>query len=451
MSNCIHVRILLKSSVIFAIILTTPSLKKALIALFAPLLFAPNLCAFTPDKLAGAWNGKITMGTISLRIVFHFIQNPDGGYIGEMDSPDQGVAGIGCDNVTLAGDSVFIKITSLNGIFHGVFLNDTTINGVWRQNGVRLPLILDKGDIARLNSSERNIDSNCIETDITLHTPTGDILGTLCIPKNFIRGPVALIIAGSGPTNRNGNSPIGLKTDAYKILAHKLSDNGIASIRYDKRGIAYSRNAAPDESKIRFDDYVNDAIEWINLLKSDNRFTKVTVIGHSEGSLIGMIAARKANVDNFISIAGAGESIDKTLKRQLQNLPPEEKDKAYLMLDSMAAGKTTPNTDPSLNPVFRESVQPYLISWIKYDPAVEIKKLTIPVLIIQGTDDLQVTVQDAEELSAADKHAKLILLDRMNHIFRDVNGDKEANMATYNNPLLPIDSNLVTDICNFIK
>lgn len=415
------------------------------ICVFSSLIYAQK-------EIAGTWEGKLNAGGNSLRAVFHFDKPSDGLYKGTMDSPDQGVNGIPCDNVIMKGDSVIVKIIAAHGGFYGLLINDSTMNGTWEQGGMIIPLALKKGNPGKEETiSIINTDSNCIETNIVLKTETGDIYGTLCVPKGFKKGPVALLIAGSGPTDRNCNSSLGLKTDAFKILAHKLADNNIATVRYDKRGIGESHAAVKDKSDLRFDDFITDAAGWIKMLKSDKRFTKVVVIGHSEGSLIGMVAARKAKAAEYISIAGAGESIDKTLKRQFSSLPQEGRDTAYKIIDSLKAGKIVGHVDPILYSIFSPSVQPYIISWMKYNPAAEISKLTIPVLILQGTNDLQVTVDDAQELSVADKNAKLVLLENMNHIFRDVKGDRQANVATYNMPSLPIDSILVSTISDFIN
>ncbi|MBY0416378.1 MAG: alpha/beta hydrolase, partial [Bdellovibrionales bacterium] len=202
------------------------------------------------------------------------------------------------------------------------------------------------------------------------------------------------------------------------------------------------------ESELRFDDYVQDAQDWITLLKKDKRFPNITIIGHSEGSLVGMIASRDAS--QFISIAGVGQSADKTLKEQLSAQPKEMKDMCFPIIDSLKQGKLVENVNPVLNSLFRPSVQPYLISWFKYDPQVEIKKLSIPTLIIQGTNDIQVTVNDAKNLSIAIPKAQLVLIEKMNHIFRIVEGDRQVNIETYNNALLPISDKMITEIMKFI-
>jgi uncharacterized protein len=290
-------------------------------------------------------------------------------------------------------------------------------------------------------------DTVIVEKDIKLTTGTGVIFGTLATPEKFDKIPVALIIAGSGPTDRDGNNQA-MKNNSLKMLATGLAKNGIASVRYDKRAIAESMAAGKNEIDLRFDDYVNDASGWLKLLKEDSRFSKVIVIGHSEGSLIGMVIAQSA--DKYVSIAGAGQSADKILKTQLQAQPQAIKDIAFPVIDSLVLGKTVDNVNPMLNSLFRSSVQPYLISWFKYDPSAEIKKLKIPVLVVQGANDIQVSVDDAKRLSEANKAAKLVIIDKMNHVFKLVDGDRQANIAAYNDPSLPISEELVKGIVDFI-
>ena len=288
------------------------------------------------------------------------------------------------------------------------------------------------------------------ETNITLTTATGDIFGTLMLPANQDQGPalpVALIIAGSGPTDRDGNNA-SMKNDSLKLLAQALAKRGIAILRYDKRAIAASAGAAKNEADLRFENYIDDAKGWVALLKADRRFSKVTVIGHSEGSLIGMVAATTA--DQYVSIAGVGRPADETLKIQLQAQPKSVQDLCFPIIDSLKKGQLVSDVSPMLAALFRPSVQPYLISWFKYDPQNEIKKLKIPVLIVQGTSDIQVSVDDAQRLAAANPQAKLVLIEHMNHIFRTVDGDRQANIATYTDASLPIAGKLPEYIADFI-
>src|SRR5688572_4128984 len=160
-------------------------------------------------------------------------------------------------------------------------------------------------------------DTTFKESPIKLTTDKGEIGGTLTLSDKGPKGPVVLIIAGSGPTDRNGNS-IFTQNNCLQMLAQQMANLGIASVRYDKRGVGQSAKAMKSEIELRFEDYINDAVAWIELLKKDERFGSVIVLGHSEGSLIGMVAALRAGAKKFISIAGTGKPIDEILKDQLK-------------------------------------------------------------------------------------------------------------------------------------
>jgi len=276
------------------------------------------------------------------------------------------------------------------------------------------------------------------EMDQTLQTSTGELSGTLTVP--ILKGtfPVALIIAGSGPTDRNGNNAQ-MKNNSLQMLAHELAAQGIASLRYDKRGIGKSASAMISEEQMRFENYVEDANAWASELKADPRFNRLIIVGHSEGSLIGMLASEKADV--FVSLAGAGRPIDVILKEQLA-VQLEGKKKllraANEGLSKLKEGKLVEDAPVELFGLFRPSVQPYMISWMKYDPAVEISNLKIPIVIVQGSTDLQVKEEDAELLHAASIGSRYILIEGMNHILKIAPLDREKNIETYSNPELPL-------------
>ncbi len=291
------------------------------------------------------------------------------------------------------------------------------------------------------------------EQAVSITQDSIEIHGTLMVPNIDGPMPVALIIAGSGPTDRNGNNPA-MVNNALKWLAHGLAEHGIASLRYDKRGIGQSGQGAVDESALRFEDYIDDANAWLafldNFSENDVRFSKRWVIGHSEGSLIGMVAANKAQADGFVSLAGVGESADQTLKRQLDTQPEPYRSQMMAMIDQLAAGELVGEVDPLLASLFRESVQPYLISWFRYDPAVAIADLSMPVLIVQGTTDLQVTVEDANQLAQAKPDAQLVIIEGMNHVLKEAPMDRAANLATYGQGDLPLASDLVPQMVQFM-
>lgn len=289
------------------------------------------------------------------------------------------------------------------------------------------------------------------EEIVVLKTKTGDLEGTLSMPQLVLNPPVVLIIAGSGPTDRNGNQE-DLQNNSLKFLALELQKNGIASLRFDKRGIGQSSDVNKDEYEMRFETFSNDVKDWIDLLHADKRFSRIMVAGHSEGSLLGMIASENnKKVDAYISIAGAGRPIDEILKEQLQHVPPDVKEEMYGMIDKLKKGDTLGNVPPIFYALFRPSIQPYMSSWMKYDPQKEIGKIKVPVLILQGTTDLQVKEKDALALSHGQPKAQLKLISNMNHVLKDCESlDKEVQKSIYGNPELPLNSEFVKVIVSFI-
>jgi hypothetical protein len=288
---------------------------------------------------------------------------------------------------------------------------------------------------------------------LTLVTPTGNLGGTLVVPSGAGPFPLVVMIAGSGPTDRDGNSPlIPGANNSLKLLAEGLAEKGIASLRYDKRGIGASRAAMVSETSLRFEMGADDAVAWVAKLRADPRFSTITVVGHSEGSLLGMLTAERAPVDGYVSIAGAGRAADKVLREQLgKQLPAPLFAEASATLDTLLAGHTVASPPASLAALFRPSVQPYLISWLKVDPQVEIAKLNIPILIIQGTLDAQVTVGDAQDLAHAQPKAKLLTIDGMNHVFKKVPPDAESQRKSYGDPSIPDAPELIDGIASFVK
>jgi pimeloyl-ACP methyl ester carboxylesterase len=290
---------------------------------------------------------------------------------------------------------------------------------------------------------------------IELPVAGGKIAGTLLMPPQaFGQIPVALIIAGSGPTDRDGNSPaLPGKNNMYRLLAEALAAQGIASVRYDKRGLPSSMIANLKEADLRFEHFVNDASAWITRLRNDARFSKVAVIGHSEGSLIGMLAARAARADAFVSVAGIGRRASDVLRDQLRpqlSSPPELWKASETILAAVEAGRTSEPVPPVLASLYRIQIQPYLISWFAYTPSVEFARLAAPSLIIQGTTDLQVTVAEAEVLKAARPDATLRIIDGMNHVLKAAPLDRVANIATYTDPAPPLVAELPAAIAPFI-
>lgn len=290
-----------------------------------------------------------------------------------------------------------------------------------------------------------------LQRPISLDTGSGMLYGSLLLPRTEQPPPVVLIIPGSGPTDRNGNSPDGAHTDNLRQLALVLAKNRIASVRFDKRGVAASRAATPDERDLTVERYVADAVAWSQALKADPRFGPLILLGHSEGALIASLAAPDSGASAVISVAGSGRPIDEVFRAQLAGqVPSRYKQRVLHILDNLKAGRMAVDIPGPLQDVFRPSVQPYLISLLRQDPAAAFAKVKVPALIIQGTHDIQVDASNAQRLKAAKPDAELALIQGMNHMLRIAPQAASEQRDSYLNPKLPQASELGTQVVDFI-
>lgn len=275
--------------------------------------------------------------------------------------------------------------------------------------------------------------------------------GTLYLPNKVNKNTdLAIIIAGSGPTDRNGNQPH-LENNSLKYLAESLAQNQIAAYAFDKRIIAQMAQGSLSEKDLSFEDFINDAKEIAQYFKTQKKYRKIILIGHSEGSLIGMVAAQTM-ADAYVSIAGPGRPIDEVLIEQIQKQAPSMTEEVKQNLELLKKGQTFELKNPMMGILFRESVQPYMISWLKYNPQIEIQKLKIPVLLINGSRDIQVPASDAALLKEAKPDAQLKIIADMNHVFKKItNDDMAANAALSAQPEVPMMPELTTAINEFIK
>ena len=272
--------------------------------------------------------------------------------------------------------------------------------------------------------------------------------GTLLIPNNSEKPNLVIIIGGSGPTDRNGNQNF-MRNNSLKKLAEGLSNNNIATYRYDKRIVKQLKHGNIDKN-IMFDDFVTDAGSVIDYFKKTHSFNKIYVLGHSQGSLVGMLAA-KNKADGFISIAGVAQPIDSIVIEQIEKTYPVFTNDAKRIFTTLRTGKKTDDYPKELAAIFNKDIQPFMINWMQYNPVDEIKKLKLPILIIAGTSDLQVEVKEANLLKEAVPSASLKIIDKMNHVMVPIQGDNLENSKSYDEPLRKLSPELIEDITEFVN
>ena len=276
----------------------------------------------------------------------------------------------------------------------------------------------------------------------------GNIDAVLTMPAGADRPPVALLIAGSGSTDHDGNGPQA-KPATLKKLSEQLVARQIATLRYDKRGAPGWKPEFGKPEDFRFKDFVDDAAALVNYLRSSGKFSRLVVIGHSEGGLVAILTARKVPLDRLVLLVTAARRQGDLVKAQLERkqIPPDILDPILKAIDSMMAGQIV--DPPPKGLAIAPSMQPSLASAFVEDPIDPLKSIDRPTLIVGGGHDLQVARLDFAALSAASPLAKTLWLPEMNHVLVDV-GDDADNFAAYNQPERPLDATLIETIAAFV-
>lgn len=287
------------------------------------------------------------------------------------------------------------------------------------------------------------------ENDPTELNINENIKGSLWLPENIQEPQLVILLTGSGPNDRDGNSSMA-KNDSHKQLAQALKDQGIATYRYDKRVVTQmkKKDVDPDMS---FEDFVTDARSVVAHFENDNRFSKIFIAGHSQGSLVGMLAVNE-NIDGFISLAGAGEPIDNVIVSQIAAQSPGLDTIARATFDKMRSQEEiVEDVNIYLRQLQGPQIQPFMKSWMAYDPAVEIAKLKTPILIINGDRDFQVSVEQANLLHAAAPSSQIEIIEGLNHVLKKVGQDDIEAAKSYTDVNFPIHPVLIEKMVAFIK
>lgn len=268
---------------------------------------------------------------------------------------------------------------------------------------------------------------------------------------------VVLIIPGSGPTDRDGNNPAGVKAATHRLLAEGLATRGVATLRIDKRGMFASAAATPDANAVTIADYVVDVRSWVAALRKQTGAPCVWLLGHSEGGLVAMASAKEqADVCGLVLVATAGRPMGTVLRDQLKANPANGPilGQALPAIDLLERGHRvdTASMHPALQGLFNPAVQGFLISAFSYDPGRVLSGYAKPVLVLQGQRDMQVGEADARLLKQSNPQATLVLLPNVNHVLKAVTTDDvRVNIATYADPGLPLAGGVVEVIADFLS
>ncbi len=426
--------------------------------LFFTLFFSLNVKA-DDEMFIGNWQGFISVQEQKLNISVTFEQ-VGSELKGTIDIPQQNLVDYPLDIREVNDNKIVFAMNNIPGdpVFEGT-LNNNNITGTFKQSNNKLQFNLSRAQKSEDKNNEINLKGS--EREIAIPVEGGNIYGSLTYPKvHDINDPIAIIVAGSGPTNRNGNTPlIEQKINNLKDIAHYLANNGILSIRYDKRGVGKSSYLV-DSKTPTFGQYREDILQVIEYIKSNlgREADQIFLIGHSEGATLSIMAAQKVNdLAGLILLAGPGYKQETLLRNQLkrQNKMLYENDKIDSedilvkalddLIKAIQNNKKFNIDDYNIPDDFKNiylslnNQREFSSQWLKTDPANLLSKVNIPTCIIQGSNDQQVSEEDAKRLSKAvdDEIETYKYMEGINHLlFKDKH---------------QVDEEILDTIVNFIK
>lgn len=289
----------------------------------------------------------------------------------------------------------------------------------------------------------RAAPASVVDESFAVESESVAIKGSLWIPKDAkTTPPLVVMIAGSGPTDREGNSALGLSCDAYRMLAEALAAKGIATLRYDKRGVGES-GMNFDPATLTLDDFVNDARAVVGQARASGRFASVAVLGHSEGGVVAIELAKKTPIDALVLVATPGRPLDAVLHEQLSTkLDAHLLADADRMVAAVKAGQSPDPVPPALAPLFNRNVRSFLRSIFAVDPSAELAKLKVKTAIVLGDHDAQVSLADAKALAHARPDAKTTIVPNMSHVLKEDPSPK-LPQASYTDPKMQLAPGLV--------
>ncbi len=414
--------------------------RRASLALLALLLAPKALVGAQDASWLGLWEGAFRIDEeeqpATLRIF------PGGALL---DMPSLDAFGWPVETLRAQGSQFFFSVPLGDDPLEGAGLRDgKKVSGVLLQRG-------RKGSFS-LAFPEPQPESS---GDLDMDTGKCVLPGTLLLPKEA-PGPVPLFILlpGSGTTDRDGNNwQVPGRNDSLRLLAEALAEAGMASFRYDKRGAGRAYRLVRDEASLTFADHVADAAACIRSFDGDGRFSMLVVFGHGDGALVGAAALREARADALAAMGVSGRTLRRMIDEAAAGAPPEYRDEIARVLAELEAGRFVDEVSPYIDNLFRRSFQPYLASWLRYDLGKELAALSaagLPVLLMQGDLDLQVTMEEFDLLRMAAPAAEAVLLPETNHMLKRVGNDVEENYASFSDPSFPLSPGLVPALQDFL-
>lgn len=388
-------------------------------------------------NISGYYEGSIDISNTTLPLTLELSAEKE--LTGSIDISVQNVYDLKIEEVEYDEDEIkfSIQLGDSRGYFAGV-IEEGNYHGEFIQNGIIFPFEFIKAD----RPSFTGIES------FEYGTNGLTIVGELMIPKTEEPYPVAVIIGGSGMTDMNGNSNAGVFTNSYKYIAKTLQDNGIASLRYNKRTIGNQ----VVETELSFDDFITDAVGIVESLKMDSRFSDVYLIGHSQGALVAQLTSKQTEISKVVLVAGAGRPIDEVLLSQVEGQVDENiYNELVEILKQNKMGTIVEDVPEELNALIRPSVQPFLASWMQYDPVEVIASMDNEILVINGSTDIQVPVSDGEKLTQGNPEVIQVIIKDMTHVLKEASLDQEDNLKTYQNIDLPLHDEFVDALIDFLN
>jgi len=423
-------------------------------------LTSPAGKAAAYQSLEGSWDGFLWYMGQDMAIKLHFLLE-DGVWLGQMDIPPQNAFGMALADIAFSSGGLKATLPGLTPLAMKATLLGDELSGSFSQGPASGSIRATRsGDGASLRAAMQAkeaadraaLDPSIVSQEVSIDIPGGRLYGTLSAPLSAKPASAVLIIPGSGPTDRDGNSILlPGKNDSLLSLGNGLVKSGFLVLRVDKRGIGKSVWPGLREEDMSIDQMADDAAAWLAFLRSQRGIRKVATIGHSEGALVALLSARQAKPEALVLLAPMSADFFDTLFKQLASAPEDYLRRARFIYEELKAGRYVSAVDADLLSLFRPSVQPYMRSLIEHRPTALLASQTIPTLVVAGGRDLQIELSDAKALAAARPDLRFLLLEDMNHVLKAVKPDLVDNQASYSQASYPLAEGLVSGIAGFLQ